>query len=576
MSRTRFGALFAAAAIVVAACGGSSATPAPASQAPATAAPASQEAPATEAPASAATGGEVKEGGTLVVAIPGDIKRTDPALIDDSNTSYVMQNVMEGLVTLKPGTTGELEPALAESWELSADGLTYTFKIRSGVKFHDSTDVDAAAIKYNYDRWLAFPKELQDYSYYAGAVFGGYGDGSNIASTAAPDPATFTITLKSPVSSFLLSQTLTPFTISSPTALKAGGADNTVTDVTQIAYAQGGAGAMVGTGPYKFDSWTLGDNVRIVKNPDYWNADKAGHLDDIIFKPVAEEAQRLNGLSTGEFDLVQTVAPVDIAAIAANPDLQVIDRGKSCNLFHFAMNQTHPLVSNPKIREAIAYAINKQSLIDTFYAGQGVVADNWMPPGTQYYKAEALPTYDPEKAKALIAESGEKDLTLEFWYPSDVTRPYMPDPKGIFESIASDLEAVGFTIKPNTATWNPDYLDAEFAGNYAAWLIGWTCDWAGPDNFLRTAFFNYVDGKPSTEFAYKNDELNKTMGDALAATDEASAKTLWEKAQDLIRADIPTVPLVSSTPPGAARADVKGFVGSGALNEYLNSVWLDR
>jgi peptide/nickel transport system substrate-binding protein len=570
MARLRFGTQLAAGAIIVAACGGSTATSAPASTG------ASAEPGTSTAPSGSAAAGEPKAGGTLVVAIPGDIKRTDPALIDDSNTSYVMQNVMEGLVSLKPGTTGELDPALAESWELSDDGLTYTFKIRQGVKFHDGTDVDAAAVKYNYDRWLNFPTELQDYSYYAGAVFGGYGDGSNIAATDAPDASTFTITLKSPVSSFLLSQTLTPFTISSPTALKAGKADNTVLDVTQIPYAQGGDGSMVGTGPYKFKSWTLGDNVTIEKNPDYWNADKAGYLDEIVFKPVAEEAQRLNGLTTGEIDLAQTIAPIDIAAVEGNPDLQVIDRGQSCNLFHLGLNHTYKLTGNPKIREAIAYAINKQALIDAFYAGQGVVADNWLPPGTQYYKAENLPTYDPEKAKQLIAESGETDLTLEFWYPSDVTRPYMPDPKGIFEAISRDLEAVGFTIKPNTATWNPDYLDAEFAGKYPAWLIGWTCDWAGPDNFLRTAFFNYVDGKPSTEFAYKNDELNQTMADALAATDEATAKQLWEKAQDLIRADIPTVPLVSSTPPGAARADVMGFVGSGALNEYLNSVWLDR
>ncbi len=568
MARVRIGTLLAAGAIIVAACGGSTATNAPTSGTPASAAPGTSAAPSAE--------GGIKEGGTLVVAIPGDIKRTDPALIDDSNTSYVMQNVMEGLVTLKPGTTGELQPALAESWEVSPDGLTYTFKVRQGVKFHDGTDLDAAAVKYNYDRWLAFPSELQDYSYYAGAVFGGYGAGSNIASTDAPDASTFVITLKSPVSSFLLSQTLTPFTISSPTALKAGKADNSVTDVTQIPYAQGGDGAMVGTGPFKFKSWTIGDNVTIEKNPEYWNADAMAHVDEVVFKPVAEEAQRLNGLSTGEIDLAQTIAPIDIAAVQSNKDLQVIDRGASCNLFHLGLNQTHRLAANPKIREAIAYAINKQALIDAFYAGQGVPADNWMPPGTQYYKAENLPTYDPEKAKALIAESGETDLTLDFWYPSDVTRPYMPDPKGIFEAISRDLEAVGFTIKPDTATWNPDYLDAEFAGKYEAWLIGWTCDWAGPDNFLRTAFFNYVDGKPSTEFAYKNDELNKTMADALAATDEATAKTLWEKAQDLIRADIPTVPLVSSTPPAAARADVKGFVGSGGLNEYLNSVWLDR
>jgi peptide/nickel transport system substrate-binding protein len=569
MARLRFGTLLAAGAIIVAACGGSTATSAPASQASAEPGQSAEASPSADA-------GAPKDGGTLVVAIPGDIKRTDPALIDDSNTSYVMQNVMEGLVSLKPGTTGELEPALAESWDLSDDGLTYTFKIRPGVKFHDGTDVDAAAVKYNYDRWLAFPKELQDYSYYAGAVFGGYGADSNIASTDAPDPSTFVITLKNPSSSFLLTQTLTPFAISSPTALKDGKADNTVLDVTQIPYAQGGPNSMIGTGPYKFKSWTLGDNVTIEKNPDYWNADKAGHVDEIVFKPVAEEAQRLNGLSTGELDIAQTIAPIDIAAIQSNADLQVIDRGKSCNLFHLGLNQNYPLIKNPKIREAIAYAINKQALIDAFYAGQGVPADNWMPPDTQYYKAENLPTYDPEKAKALIAESGETDLTLDFWYPSDVTRPYMPDPKGIFEAISRDLEAVGFTVKPNTATWNPDYLDAEASGKYPAWLIGWTCDWAGPDNFLSAALFHYTDGKPNPEFAYTNDELNQTMQSALAATDDATAKQLWEKAQDLIRADIPSIPLVHSTPPAAARADVKGFVGSGALNEYLNSVWLDR
>lgn len=554
MLRSRIGALIAVSAIAFAACQGAS----------------------TPSPSAGASEGAAKDGGTLIVAIPGDIKRTDPALIDDSNTSYVMQNVMEGLVRLKPGTTGDVGPDLAASWTISPDGLTYTFKLRTGVKFHDGTDFNAEAVKYNYDRWIALPTELQDYSYYVGAVFGGYAGDSNIASTAAPDPTTFVITLKRPSSSFLMAQTLPTFTISSPKALQDGKADNTVTDVTKIPYAQGGPPAMVGTGPYKFTSWTLGDNVTIDKNPDYWDTANAGHVNKIVFKPVAEEAQRLNGLTAGEIDLVQTVAPVDIATISGNPDLQVIDRGKSCNLAHLAMNHKFKPVDNPKIREAISYAVNKPALIDAFYAGQAVVADNWMPPDTQFFKPEALPTYDPQKAKDLIAESGVTDLTLDFWYPSDVTRPYMPDPKGIFEAISRDLEAVGFTINAKTATWSPDYLDAEYAGDYEMWLIGWTCDWAGPDNFLKTALFGYVDGEPSTEFSYKNDELDKTMNDALAATDEATAKTLWEKAQDLIRADMPTVPLVNSTPPAAARADVKGLVPSGALNEYLNSVWLDR
>ncbi|MEI7745425.1 MAG: ABC transporter substrate-binding protein, partial [Chloroflexota bacterium] len=510
----------------------------------------------------------------LVVALPGDMTRTDPSMVDDSNSSYVMQNVMEGLVALKAGTTSGIEPALAESWSSSADGLTYTFKLRQGVKFHDGTAFDADAVVYNYDRWKNFPKELQDYTYYAGAVFGGYGDSSNIASATAVDPATVAITLKKAQSNFLIAQTLTVFAISSPTALKAGGADNTVTDVSKIAYAQGGAGSMVGTGPFKFKEWVVGDHVTIEKNADYWGA--KAHVDQVVFKPVAEEAQRLNGLSTGELDVVQTIAPLDVKTVKDDTTLQVIDRGASCNAAQLSLNQKYVPVSNLKIREAIGYAINKQALIDAFYAGLAVPADNWMPVNTQYAKPLGLPTYDPEKAKALIAESGVTDLTIDLYYPSDVTRPYMPDPKGIFEAVSRDLEAVGFTITPHTETWRPDYLDHEYAGNFEAWLLGWTCDWAGPDNFLKTAFFGYVDGAPSTEFAYKNDELEKTMNDALAATDEATAKSLWEKAQDLIRADMPTIPLVNSTPPAAARADVKGFVGSGALNEYLSTVWLDR
>jgi peptide/nickel transport system substrate-binding protein len=565
----RLSALVGAIALIVAACGGA-ASPTPP--------PAASPTPGASAPASAppSSAGQPKAGGTLVVALPGDITRTDPALIDDSNSSYVMTQVMEGLVALKPGTTSEVVPALAESWSLSPDGKTYTFKLRQGVKFHDGTDFNAEAVKFNYDRWKNFPAELQDYSYYAGAVFGGYGETSNIASVDVVDPFTVTITLKQPNSSFLLAQTLTVFAISSPTALRAGKADNSETDVSKIPYAQGGPPAMVGTGPFKFKEWVVGDHVTVERNPDYWNKDAVPYLDAIVFRPVAEEAQRLNGLASGELDFAQTVAPVDIATIRANPELQVIDRGESCNIAQISMNHKYTPVNNKMIREAIAYAVNKQYLIDTFYAGLAVPADNWMPLNTLYAKPLNLPTYDPEKAKQLIAESGVTDLTIDFYYPSDVTRPYMPDPKGIFEAITSDLEAVGFTIVPHTETWRPDYLDHEYAGNFEMWLLGWTCDWAGPDNFLKTAFFGYVDGEPSTEFAYRNDELDKTMNDALAATDEATAKALWEKAQDLIRADIPTVPLVNSTPPAAARADVKGFVGSGNLTEYFNTVWLDR
>jgi peptide/nickel transport system substrate-binding protein len=346
---------------------------------------------------------------------------------------------------------------------------------------------------------------------------------------------------------------------------------------------------MVGTGPFKWEKWVKGAEVDIVKNPDYWDTANAAHLDRVVFKPIADETAILNGLQAGDIDLAQKVSPVDTDTLKSDPKFSVVDRGESCNLFHLGINQdyaghdpkpanaAHPL-ANLKIRQAVMYAIDRQSLIDNFYAGQAVLADNWMPPATQYFKTESLPTYDPDKAKSLIAESGipADQLVIDFWYPSDVTRPYLPDPKGIFQSIQNNLEAVGFKVQPHTATWSPTYLDDEYAGKYEMWEIGWTCDWAGPDNFLKTALFGYVNNKPSTEFDYKNDELNKTMNDALAATDEATAQQLWQKAQDLIAADLPSIPIVNSTPPAVAQAYVKGFVGAGNLDEAFNSVWLAK
>lgn len=586
MSRTRFGALIAATMIVVSACGSSSATTAPsaaASAAPTAAPTAAPSAAATEAPSAAATeapsqGTTVKEGGTLVAAIPGDISSTDTAFIQDSNSSAVSNQVIEGLVGTKPGTTGDVIGVLASDWTATPDGLTYTFNLRSGVKFHDGTDFNADAVCFNYDRWKNFTGALAsgDYSYYYAAVFGGYGADSNMVSCTANSPTQVTIVLKRPNSAFLLSQTITSFGINSPAALKKMDADNP--DPTKSGYNTGAAGAMVGTGPFIFKEYVPNDHVTVVKNADYWNKDGVAHLDQVTFRPMDNATAILNALQAGDIDLAFNVGPTDLSTIQADSNLQAIDRGQSCNLFHVAMNQKQKPFDNAKVREAVAYAINKQALIDTFYGGQANVAVTWMPKEGLYAKDENLPTYDPEKAKALIAESGltADQLAFDFWYPSNVARPYMPDPKGIFQALQADLEAVGLKPTAQTKPWREGYLKEEALGKYPMWLIGWTCDWAGPDNFLDTAFFWYSNGEPNPEFAYKNDELNKTMKAAEAATNADEAKALWEKAQDLIRADMPTVPVVNSTPPAAAAAYVKGFIGSGNLTEILNTVWLDK
>jgi len=574
MVRLRFGALAAATAILFAACGGA-ASPSPS----ASSGGASPSAATSEEP-SASAGAEVKEGGSIVVGLPGDMVLADPSLVSDSNSSYIQLNVIEGLLGIKAGTLSDIEPVLASEVPTpSADGLTYTFKLRTGIKFHDGTDFNADAVVYNYDRQKNAPAALRDaYNYYFGAVFG-WAENSNLESVKAIDASTVEMKLKKPQSNFLIAQAPLPqFGIQSPTALKAGDADNP--DPSKSTYAQGQGNGMVGTGPFKFKEWTPNDHVTIVKNPDYWNKERVPHLDEVIFKPFADQAAELNALEAGDIDFAQTIAPNDIESLSSNADFQVVDRGESCNYGGLQFNQTHKPFDNPHIRKAIAYAVNKQSYIDTFYAGLAEPADNWMPPATTFYKKLNLPTYDPQKAKDEIAaanlDTTGDALTLEFWYPSDVARPYMPDPKGLAEAIASDLEAVGFTVNFKTAGWRTGYLADEAVGKYPMWLLGWTCDWPGPDNFLVTAFFHFDGDKPGPEFAYGPPELKAAFDKGLSAATDADATAAWGDAQDILARDLPTVPLVHSKPPAAASADIKGFLGAGNLNEPFYPVWLDR
>jgi peptide/nickel transport system substrate-binding protein len=558
---------------VLAACGGA-ASPSPSAPASTTPSGSSGGSP------SASAAGTPKDGGTLVVQNLGDVATSDSAFGQDSNTSYVLNQVVEGLVGLKPGTVGELAPALAKSWTASPDGLTYTFTLQEAVKFHDGTDFNADAVCYNYNRWNNFTGALAspDYAYYYGAVFGGFGKDSNLASCTATNPTEAVIKLKHPYTTFLLSQTNSSFAINSPTALKAGDADNA--DPTKSPYGTGGKAAMTGTGPFMFKEWVVGDHVTIVKNPTYWNKAGTAHLDAVTFRKIADPTAVLNALQAGDIDLATVFNPVDIPVVQADTKLQVITRGDSCNLFHLGMNQTHKPFDNPKIRQAVAAAINRQGLVDTFYGGNdnAAVAKTWMPPTTFGFKDENLPAYSVDAAKKLIADSGvaPADLTFDFWYPSAVFRPYMPDPKGIWQAIQSDLEAVGFHPTAQTKPWTGGYIKDETVGKYPMWLIGWTCDWAGPDNFLDTAFFYYTAGKPNPEFAYKNDALNALMKQAEGEPTLDASKPLWEQAQDLIAKDQPTVPLVNSKPVAGAKAYVKGFVGAGNLTELLNSVWLDK
>ena len=573
----RLGSLLAIAALVAAACSSSASTPtaAPVTSAPVTAAPVVTPTPA--APVSTAV-----EGGKMIVALDGDMVFADPSLVSDGNSLYVDAQVVQNLVQLQPGTISTVIPVLAAALPtVSPDGLTYTFKLRTGIKFHDGTDFNAAAVKFNYDRWKAYPKgELQDNAYYYGAVFGGFGDASNIASVAAPDAATVVFTLKAPQSNFLLASTLAVFAIQSPTALAAGKADTT--PLKDNKYAQGllpQGQDMVGTGPFIFKEWVAGDHITVVKNPTYWDTANAAHLDQITFKGIGDSTAKLQALQSNGVDLSFSLSPLDVKT-AQGAGLTIIDRGASCNQLNLDMNQSvggaATIYANPKVRLAISEAVNKQSYADAFYSGLGKVPTGFMPPATIGFKAETLPAYDATKAKADLAAAGltAAQMKIDLYYPSNVVRPYMPDPKGIATAIANDLTALGFTVSLKTADWHGGYVSSATGGKYPLYLFGWTCDWAGADNFLYTAWFGYQDGKPNLQFGWKNDAANALMLKALAEPTADAANADWGGVQDALATDLPVVPIVNSQPPGAYTAKVHGFVGASNGIEYFNTVWL--
>jgi peptide/nickel transport system substrate-binding protein len=504
-----------------------------------------------------------------------DILSLDAPLSPDLPTFYVAQQLVEGLVGLKLGTLGEMIPVLAaEMPTISADGKTYTFKLRTGVKFHDGTDFNCDAVKYNYDRLKNMPPELQNtYEYYYAAVFGGYGNDSNIVSTECPDQQTAVFTLKQPQSNFLISQTLVVFGIQSPTALAKYDANNP--DPSKSAYYT--SKGMVGTGPFKLKEWVPGDHVGVVKNPDYWDTTRAAHLDAIQFKGQADATASLNALQAGDVDLVQLVPASLVDTVKSDSALQLVQPSESCNTMHLGFTQTNKPVDNLNIRLAIAYALNRPDYVKAFFGEQGLVPDNWMPPTTQFYIPLGLPSYDPEKAKEEIAKSGLSGdgLNLELWYPAGYSDIFNPDPKSLHEAMARDLTAVGFNVIPHAESASTGgYFTSLGKGLATAWQGGWGCDWAGIDNYLQ-AWLGAAKGT-KTEFGWTDPKVSTAIDNALAATDPNLVKQYWEEAQRLVASDMPSVPIVHALPASAAKAYVKDYQPGGNFMEALWSVWLDK
>ena len=319
----------------------------------------------------------------------------DGALVSDGESLRVITQIFETLVALKPGTT-EPEPGLAESWEANDDGTVWTFKIRQGVTFHDGETLDAEAVCFNFDRWYNFKGALANpaASYYWQVVFGGFAEfdpdsgapeESLYESCEATDESTAVLTLTKPSATFIPALSQQSFSIASPKALQDGNADDGSIDAEGVFTSTGtfGTEKPIGTGPFKFESWVRNERLTLSRYDDYWG-DKA-KIDELIIRPIADNAARLQALQTGEIQGYDLVEPQDIATIEGDEDLQIIDR-PAFNVAYVGFNIAKKPTDDPKVREAIAYGLDRQAVVDNFYSGRGVVATQFMPPEVVGYR----------------------------------------------------------------------------------------------------------------------------------------------------------------------------------------------
>ncbi len=525
---------------------------------------------------SSEAGGEGGDAETLVFGTSADPVSLDPAYVSDGESLRAARQIYETLVTTEDGGT-EIVPLLATSWEPSEDGKTWTFQLRDDVTFHDGTEFDAEAVCFNFDRWYNFEgvQQSPSVSYYWQTVFTGYANNEDpelgeslYSSCTAEDATTAVIELSQASASFLSGLALASFSIASPTALEEFGADEVSGSGEEPRFeGEYGNSVAVGTGPYELEAFEPNNRLVLTAYENYWG--EQPDVETVIFRPIADGAARKQALLSGEIQGYDLVDPADLASLE-QADYQLLER-PAFNVGYVGINASKPPLDNLKVRQAIAYALNKQALVTAKYPEGSEVAKEFMPPELFGY-SEQVPEYpyDPAKAKALLAEAGVTNPTIEFWYPTNVSRPYMPQPEANFQAFQADLEAAGFTVVPKSAPWNPDYLDAVNTGQAGLYLLGWTGDFGDPDNFIGTFFRT---DQPA--WGVIPDEIQAQLEAARAESDQEVRAALYEEINEAIMEYVPGVPYVHTSPRIVFAPNVTGYVPSPVSIEEFADVTLE-
>jgi peptide/nickel transport system substrate-binding protein len=488
----------------------------------ATPAPVASSAPAEVAPTAAAPQGAASDPKTLYVLTPVDTQTLDPAVNYDFSGGFFLINCYEGLVKAEGSTEAKIVPALAESWEVSPDGLIYTFKIRDGVKFHDGTPVNAEAVKFSFDRLLS-------------VGMGAVGNFTSIDKIEVADEMTVKFILKDPFSSFLLALTsMWGPVVVSPTAVKAHEKDG---DQGQAWLAENEAGS----GPYKVEKWERNQQLTLVRNPDYWGGWGDKFLEKIIVRFVPETSTMRLMIEKGDADVaVGMTNNEDLDALAKTPGV-VVEEFSAMSIREVRINNTKPPLDDARVRQALAYSFDYDQAANGVLGGHAIRLDSVTAKGVAgYYKPSFMYTKDLEKAKQLLADAGHPGggFALDYIWLSglDVDRQ-------IGEMWQADLKQLGIDLKiqemPLNTWWeaqgNPETAPQMMMGQ-------WGLDYADATSQIWVMYYSgNFPPQGSNYFYYKNEEVDKLLEQARVETDQAKVDQLYQEAVEMIYTDSPEV-----------------------------------
>lgn len=425
--------------------------------------------------------------------------------------SVVYSNIFEGLTRFM--SDGAVVPGLAKSWDISDDGLIYTFHLHEGVTFHDGTAMDAEDVKFSLDRARAEDSTNAQKGLFAG-----------ITDVAVVDPLTVTVALGAPNGSFLFNMAWGDAVIVAPESI-----DSIATNP-------------VGTGAFMFKDWVQGDHLDIVKNPDYWGT--PAQIDTATFHFISDPTAAFAAMMAEDIDVFSNFpAPENLPQFQADPRFQVMV-GNTEGETILAMNNKMPPFDNKLVREAVAHAIDRQAIIDGAMYGVGTpIGTHFAPHNPDYIDLTALSNFDPEKSRKLLAEAGLPDgftTTLKLPPPSYARRGG--------EIIAAQLRAVGIQAEIENQEW-AQWLEATFRGHdFGLTIVSHT----EPMDIGIYA-------KPDYYFQYDNPDFQSLMKTLEATTDPAARSELLKKAQTMIAEDYVNVFLFELAVPTIAQAGITGL-----------------